>query len=48
LIEAFAKLAAGRDDIVLICVGDGPLRDRPQSLCKELHVEERVHFYGAG
>lgn len=46
LIEAFAKLAAERDDIALICVGDGPLREKLQSLCKELHVEERVHFMG--
>jgi glycosyltransferase involved in cell wall biosynthesis len=46
LIEAFAKLAAERDDIALICVGDGPMRERLQFLCKELHVEERVHFTG--
>ena len=46
LIEAFAKLAAERDDIALICVGDGPFRERLQSLCKELHVEGRVHFTG--
>jgi glycosyltransferase involved in cell wall biosynthesis len=46
LIEAFAKLAAERDDIALICVGDGPLREKLQSMCKELHVERRVHFAG--
>jgi glycosyltransferase involved in cell wall biosynthesis len=46
LIEAFAKLAAERDDVALICVGDGPSRERLQSLCKELHVEERTHFTG--
>jgi glycosyltransferase involved in cell wall biosynthesis len=46
LIEAFAKLAAERDDIALICVGDGPLRKGLQLLSKELHVEERVHFTG--
>jgi glycosyltransferase involved in cell wall biosynthesis len=46
LIEAFAKLAAERDDVALICVGDGPFRERLQSLCEALHVEERVHFAG--
>jgi glycosyltransferase involved in cell wall biosynthesis len=46
LIEAFAKLAAERDDIALICVGDGPLMEGLQSLCKALHVEGRVHFTG--
>ena len=46
LLEAFAKLVAERDDVALICVGDGPLRDRLQSLCKALHVEQHVHFTG--
>jgi glycosyltransferase involved in cell wall biosynthesis len=46
LIEAFAKLAAERDDIALICVGDGPLGERLQSLCTQLHIEDRVHFTG--
>jgi glycosyltransferase involved in cell wall biosynthesis len=27
LIEAFAKLAAERDNIALICIGDGPLEN---------------------
>jgi glycosyltransferase involved in cell wall biosynthesis len=46
LIEAFAKLSAERDDIALICVGDGPFREKLQSLCKELSVEEHVNFIG--
>jgi glycosyltransferase involved in cell wall biosynthesis len=46
LIEAFAQLAAERDDVALICVGDGPFRERLESLCKALRVEQRVHFTG--
>jgi glycosyltransferase involved in cell wall biosynthesis len=46
LIAAFSKLAAERDDISLICVGDGPSRGELESLCEELHVDGRVHFVG--
>jgi glycosyltransferase involved in cell wall biosynthesis len=46
LIKAFAKLAKERDDIALICVGDGPFRQRLQSLCSTLDVEQRAHFTG--
>src|SRR5664280_220305 len=46
LIPAFAKLAAERGDIALICIGDGPFRERLESLCKELRVERDVHFTG--
>ena len=34
LIEGFAMLAAQRDDIALICVGDGPFREQLELLCK--------------
>ena len=46
LLEAFAKLVAERDDIALICVGDGPHRERLQSLCKALRIDGHVHFIG--
>ncbi len=46
LIEAFAKLAAEREDIALICVGDGPFREQLESQCSELRIEERVFFSG--
>jgi len=46
LIEAFAKLAAERDDVVLVCVGGGPFREQLESLCKRLHIGERVLFSG--
>jgi glycosyltransferase involved in cell wall biosynthesis len=46
LFEAFAKLVAERDDIALICVGDGPFRQRLESLCKALHIDGLVHFIG--
>jgi len=46
LLEAFAKLVSDRDDIALICVGDGPFRQRLESLCKALHIDDRVHFIG--
>jgi glycosyltransferase involved in cell wall biosynthesis len=46
LIEAFATLAAERDDVALICVGAGPFREQLELLCKELRVDERVLFSG--
>ncbi|MGB7902599.1 MAG: glycosyltransferase family 4 protein [Halobacteriota archaeon] len=46
LIEAFAKLAAERDDIALICVGDGPFREQLELQCTELRIDERVLFSG--
>jgi glycosyltransferase involved in cell wall biosynthesis len=46
LIEAFAKLAAERDDVALICVGDGPFRKHLELQCTELRIDERVIFSG--
>jgi glycosyltransferase involved in cell wall biosynthesis len=46
LIEAFAKLAAERDDVSLICVGDGPFREQLELQCKELRIDQRVLFSG--
>jgi glycosyltransferase involved in cell wall biosynthesis len=46
LIEAFAKLAAERDNVVLICIGDGPFREQLELQCTELRIDERVLFLG--
>ena len=35
LIEAFAKLAAERNEISLVCVGDGPSREELEVLCED-------------
>lgn len=46
LIEALAKLAAERDDVALICIGDGPCREQLELRCAELGIDERVLFTG--
>jgi glycosyltransferase involved in cell wall biosynthesis len=46
LIEAFAKLAAERNDIALVCVGEGPFREQLELQCRNLHIDERVLFSG--
>jgi len=46
LIEAFATLAAERDDVALVCVGNGPFQEKLELLSKELRVDKRVLFSG--
>jgi glycosyltransferase involved in cell wall biosynthesis len=46
LIEAFAKGAAGRPDMRLAIVGDGPLRAGLQARINELGLTDRVHLCG--
>ena len=46
LLEAFATLAAKRDDIVFVCVGEGPFKEQLELLSKELRVDDRVLFAG--
>ena len=46
LIEAFAKLAAERDDITLVCVGEGPFKEQLELQCRKLRIDERVLFSG--
>lgn len=43
LIKAMAKLP---NDVHLILVGEGPLKDINQKHCKELGIDNRVHFLG--
>jgi glycosyltransferase involved in cell wall biosynthesis len=46
LLRAFARVAAARDDVDLLLVGDGPLRAMLTELCGSLGVDGRVHFLG--
>jgi glycosyltransferase involved in cell wall biosynthesis len=46
LVRAFAIVAAARDDVDLLLVGDGPVRGDLEGLTRGLGVETRVHFLG--
>lgn len=46
LIRAFAQLTAQYDDVDLLLVGDGALREQLASLVKTLGIENRVRFLG--
>ena len=46
LLVAFAKIAAGRNDIRLWLVGDGPERGRLGAQVRNLGIEDRVFFAG--
>jgi glycosyltransferase involved in cell wall biosynthesis len=46
LIRGFARVAGTRDDVHLLLVGDGPLRDDLGRLADELGVGGRTHFAG--
>jgi glycosyltransferase involved in cell wall biosynthesis len=47
LIEAFGTVAARRDDVRLVIVGDGPLRGVLMRQVEELGLTDRVNFVGA-
>ena len=46
-LEALARLAPERPDLVYVVAGDGPERARLERLAAELGVAERVQFLGA-
>lgn len=48
LLRAFARLPASIDTrpLHLVMVGDGPLRDPLQQLCRESGISDRVHWLG--
>lgn len=46
LLDAFARVAAARDDVVLVMVGDGPERMRLQTAVEGLGLAGRVIFTG--
>lgn len=46
LIEAFAKVSQIHSDYELVIYGDGPQRDKLQSLTKKLGISEKVKFPG--
>ncbi|MGE4563476.1 MAG: glycosyltransferase [Victivallaceae bacterium] len=46
LIRAFATFADGRDDALLLLVGDGPLREEYERQTGELKIGAKVHFAG--
>ena len=46
LLHAFARVAAAREDVDLLLVGDGTLRNTLSDLCRSLGLEGRVRFLG--
>ncbi len=46
LLESFAQVYAVHHDVVLVIVGDGPLRKKLGAKAKELGIEEAVYFFG--
>jgi L-malate glycosyltransferase len=46
LLHAFARVVAARDDVDLLLVGDGALRQMLTELCRSLSIEGRVRFLG--
>ncbi|MGE5227581.1 MAG: glycosyltransferase [Planctomycetaceae bacterium] len=47
LLEAFAKVAAGHDDVHLLLAGDGDLRPEIERRVAELGIGGRVHLLGS-
>jgi L-malate glycosyltransferase len=46
LLRAFARVATARDDVDLLLVGDGPLRETLRDLALSLGIHDRVRFLG--
>jgi N-acetyl-alpha-D-glucosaminyl L-malate synthase BshA len=46
LLNAFAKVCQVFDDVDLLLVGDGPLRNELETLARELSIASRVRFLG--
>lgn len=46
LVTAFARVSAQREDVDLLLVGDGALREELQAQVESLRLSERVHFLG--
>jgi len=46
LIRAFSRIATERNDVDLLLVGDGVLRDSHQALVESLGLQDRVRFLG--
>jgi glycosyltransferase involved in cell wall biosynthesis len=45
IIRSFAKAFTG-EDVALVLVGDGPLKDEIEALAEQLHVRKQVQFLG--
>lgn len=46
LLHAAARLRRGRDDLHVLCAGDGPERDRILALRRSLTLQDHVHLLG--
>ena len=46
LLRAFAEVTERYEDVDLLLVGDGPLRESAEALCAELSITDRTRFLG--
>ncbi len=46
MIEAFAEVLKTHPNTILLIVGDGPERNKLETLCKTLNIEDKVIFTG--
>lgn len=45
-LKAFASLNKKIDNVKLVFIGDGVLRDELEKMCKRLEIQDKVHFLG--
>lgn len=46
LIDVFSEVAKSEPNVVLLLIGDGPLKSRIMQKVKDLHLEDKVYFLG--
>ena len=46
LMKVFAEAFRERDNVLLVCAGDGPLKEGAQALASGLGIKNKVLFYG--
>lgn len=46
LIDVFSEVAKSEPNVVLLLIGDGPLKSQIMQKVKNLYIEDKVHFLG--
>lgn len=46
LIDVFSEVAKSKPNVVLLLIGDGPLKSQIMQKVKNLHIEDKVYFLG--